>query len=194
MVQLGFAALFAGIVALAAALNAEAGPEIVTLPLLLAGLGIGALASQLGSVTVSAVPDERSAEVGGLQNTVTNLGASIGTALAGAVLIAGLTTSFLTGIQANPAIPADLSAQAQVQLAAGVPFLSNEQLAAALSDAGVDQATATAAIEQNEQSRLDGLRAALGLLALIALAALFLTRGIPVHQPGTPEPAPPPRT
>ncbi|GAA1421927.1 MFS transporter [Catellatospora coxensis] len=194
VVQLGFAALFAGIVALAAALNAEAGPEIVTLPLLLAGLGIGALASQLGSVTVSAVPDERSAEVGGLQNTVTNLGASIGTALAGAVLIAGLTTSFLTGIQANPAIPADLSAQAQVQLAAGVPFLSNEQLAAALSDAGVDQATATAAIEQNEQSRLDGLRAALGLLALIALAALFLTRGIPVHQPGTPEPAPPPRT
>jgi len=37
---------------------------------------------------VSSVPDEQSAEVGGLQNTVTNLGASIGTALTGAVLIA----------------------------------------------------------------------------------------------------------
>ena len=70
------------------ALEVGAGPEIVTGPLLLAGLGIGALASQLGSVTVSAVPDEQSGEVGGLQNTVTNLGASIGTALAGAVLIA----------------------------------------------------------------------------------------------------------
>ena len=42
------------------------------------GLGIGALASQLGAVTVSAVPDERSPEVGGIQNTMTNLGASLG--------------------------------------------------------------------------------------------------------------------
>ena len=49
--------------------------------ILTVGLGIGALASQLGAVTVSAVPDEQSSEVGGLQNTVTNLGASIGTAL-----------------------------------------------------------------------------------------------------------------
>ncbi len=64
-------------------------------PMLLAGLGVGALASQLGSVTVSAVPDSQSGEVGGLQNTLTNLGASIGTALAGAVLIAALTASFL---------------------------------------------------------------------------------------------------
>ena len=68
-----------------ALLDIDAGPEIVTWPMLLAGLGIGALASQLGALTVSSVPDERSGEVGGLQNTVTNLGTSIGTALAGAV-------------------------------------------------------------------------------------------------------------
>jgi hypothetical protein len=67
-------------------------------------LGIGALASQLGSATVSAVPGEQSGEVGGVQNTMTNLGASIGTALAGAVLISALTASFLTGVQNNPAV------------------------------------------------------------------------------------------
>ena len=49
----------------------------------LVGLGIGALASQLGAVTVSAMPDSQSAEVGGLQNTFTNFGASLGTALVG---------------------------------------------------------------------------------------------------------------
>ncbi|HXZ75403.1 MAG TPA: MFS transporter, partial [Streptosporangiaceae bacterium] len=86
VVQIGFLALFAGIVILVALLDVGAGPEIITWPMLLAGLGVGALASQLGSVTVSAVPDEQSGEVGGVQNTVTNLGASIGTALAGAVL------------------------------------------------------------------------------------------------------------
>ena len=75
VVRLGFLALFAGIVVMVAALDAGAGPEIVTWPMLLAGLGVGALASQLGSVTVSSVPDEQSGEVGGLQNTVTNLGA-----------------------------------------------------------------------------------------------------------------------
>ncbi len=97
--------MFAGIVALFPALDVGAGPEIVTVPLLFAGLGIGALASQLGSVTVSAVPDDQSAEVGGLQNTATNLGASLGTALAGSLLIAALSTSFLTGIEQNDAVP-----------------------------------------------------------------------------------------
>jgi MFS family permease len=105
VVRLGFVALLVGIVALVAALDVGAGPEIVTWPLLLAGMGVGALASQLGSVTVSAVPDARSAEVGGLQNTATNLGASIGTALAGAVLISALTTSFLTVSEPIPRSP-----------------------------------------------------------------------------------------
>jgi MFS family permease len=102
VVQLGFLALFAGIVALVAALEVGVGPEVVTWPMLLAGLGVGALASQLGSVTVSAVADEQSAEVGGLQNSVTNLGASIGTALAGAALISALTTVVLRGHPGQP--------------------------------------------------------------------------------------------
>src|SRR5262245_12893492 len=105
VVRAGFFALFAGIAVMLALLDIDAGPEIVTWPMLLAGLGIGALASQLGAVTVSSVPDERSGEVGGLQNTVTNLGASIGTALAGALLISALTSSFFTNIAGNPEIP-----------------------------------------------------------------------------------------
>ena len=105
VVRVGFLALFAGIAVMVALLDISAGPEIVTWPMLLAGLGIGALASQLGAVTVSSVPDERSGEVGGLQNTVTNLGASIGTALAGAVLISALTSSFFTNIADNPDVP-----------------------------------------------------------------------------------------
>ena len=103
--QLGFAVLFVAIVVFIAALDAGAGPEIVTWPMLLAGLGIGMLASQLGAVTVSSVPDEQSGEVGGLQNTASNLGISIGTALAGAVLISALSSSFFSGIASNPAVP-----------------------------------------------------------------------------------------
>ena len=89
MVRLGLLAMFAGIAVLMSAIDPTAGARIVTIPLLLAGLGIGALASQLGAGAVSAVPDELSPEVG------RNLGAAIGTALAGSLLITALTTSFL---------------------------------------------------------------------------------------------------
>jgi predicted MFS family arabinose efflux permease len=190
VVQLGFLALFAGIVALVAALEVGVGPEVITWPMLLAGLGIGALASQLGSVTVSAVPDEQSAEVGGLQNTFTNLGASLGTALAGAVLISALTSSFLSGIESNPAIPQNLSSKAQVELAAGVPFIPDDELQSALADAGVSPSTATAVVQENEAARLDGLRSSLAVLAVIALVALYFSSGIPTRQPGSERPEP----
>ncbi len=189
VVRIGFLALFASIVILISLLDLGAGPEITTGPMLFAGLGVGALASQLGSVTVSAVPDEQSGEVGGLQNTVTNLGASIGTALAGAVLISALTTSFFTGIQGNPAIPEDLSANAQVKLSSGIPFISDADLRKGLEDAGVPPETADAIVEQNQQSRLDGLRASLAFLAVGALLAFVFAAGIPTRQPAATPPS-----
>jgi len=179
VVRIGFGLLLLGIVVLLVALDQGSGPEVVTWPLLLAGLGIGSLASQLGAVTVSAVPDEQSGEVGGIQNTVTNLGASIGTALAGAVLISVLTTTFLGSVASNAAIPKELSAQAQVQLSAGVPFVSDADLSAALKEAGVPPATAQAVVDENVKSRINGLRAALAVLALLALVALPTTRRLP---------------
>jgi len=185
VVRIGLLSMFAGIVALFTAMDISAGAEIVTVPLLLAGFGIGSLASQLGSVTVSAVPDDESDEVGGLQNTATNLGASLGTALAGSVLIAMLTSSFLTGIAGNDSIPAEVSSQASVQLAAGIPFLSDADLEAALAAAGVDDRVAQAAVDENAQARLDGLRTALAVLALLALVALFWSGRIPAEQPGS---------
>jgi EmrB/QacA subfamily drug resistance transporter len=186
VVRAGLLALLAGVLALLVAMDVDAGAEIVTGPLLLAGLGIGALASQLGSVTVSAVPDDRSTEVGGLQNTATNLGASLGTALAGSVMIAILTSSFVTGIQQNSAVPAEVSAQAEVELAGGIPFLSDADLEAALDDAGASEATTNAVVDANGEARLDGLRAALATMALMALLALFFSGRIPEDQPGEP--------
>jgi hypothetical protein len=102
VVRIGLFSLLAGTLVLLGALDADAGAEIVFVPMLFVGLGIGALASQLGSVTVSAVPDDQSPEVGGVQNTMTNLGASMGTALAGSIIIAAVTTSFLANIQQKP--------------------------------------------------------------------------------------------
>jgi MFS family permease len=185
VVQVALVAMFAGTVVLLAAIDEDASAEIVTLPLLLLGFGIGALASQLGAVTVSAVPDEQSPEVGGLQNTATNIGASLGTALAGSVLIASLTTTLLAGIQENPAVPPEVSRQADVRLSSGVPFVSDADLESALEQAGVTGETASAIVDENATARLRALRAALTVIAIVAAAALFFAARIPTRQPGS---------
>jgi MFS family permease len=193
LVRVGLGLILLGVLSMIGGLEVGAGAGIVTVPLLLIGLGIGVLASQLGAVTVSSVPDEQSAEVGGLQNTVTNLGASIGTAFAGAVLISALASSFLLGIETNPDVPSEVVAQAEVQIASGIPFISDADLDAALSDAGVDADLARSILDDNATARIDGLRAALGALAVLGVLAILATRRLPSSSvgaaPGTSEPA-----
>jgi MFS family permease len=186
VVRAGLLGLFAGTVVLLAGLDPDAGPEIVFVPMLLIGLGIGALASQLGAVTVGAVPDERSTEVGGIQNTATNLGASLGTAISGSILIAAVSAAFLTNIQNSPAIPGAVKSQAQVELAGGVPFVSDADLEAALEKANADSAASNAALEAYADARIVGLRSALAILALLTLMALFIAQRIPKTQPQAP--------
>jgi EmrB/QacA subfamily drug resistance transporter len=190
IVRSGLLALFAGTVVLLGALDVNSGPEVVLVPLLLIGLGIGALASQLGAVTVSAVPDDQASEVGGVQNTMTNLGASIGTALAGAILIATLSTTFVANIQKSDAIPASVKSQAQVQLGGGVPFISDADLNAALDEANVPPEQSDAALAAYQDARIAGLESALAVLALAAVIALFLAQKIPTVQPGAEQSAP----
>jgi len=192
VVRWGLGLLLVGILSLIAGLEAGAGAEVVTVPLLLAGLGVGALASQLGAVTVSAVPDEASGEVGGLQNTMTNLGASLGTALAGSILVAGLTTAFLQGIDQNPDVPDQLVATAEVELAGGIPFVSDADLEEGLQDAGLPAAEVSALVDENETARIAALRVSLAALALLALVSLFFTRLVPtapVGRAGAAEPS-----
>ena len=189
--RIGFGLLFLGIVVLLAALDAGAGARRRDGPLLLAGLGIGALASQLGAVTVSAVPDSQSGEVGGIQNTVTNLGASIGTALSGAILIAVLTTTFFGSVAANPAIPKELTSQAQVELSAGIPFVSDVGPERQLckrptchrrrpppSSTRTRRAGSTVCVPRSPCSPSS------------RLLALLLTRRLPTVQPGDDDPGP----
>lgn len=128
-------------------------------------------------------------DAGGLQNTVTNLGASIGTALSGAVLVAALTTSLIAGVQNNPAVPADVKSKANTELASGVPFLSDKDLKAALDKAGVPAETADEIVDENATARVDALRSSLSVIAVIALMALYFGGGIHRERPtGAPKP------
>jgi MFS family permease len=185
VVRAGLAAMAAGIFLLVAGMDPGAGAGVVAVPMLVIGVGLGLLASQLGAVTVSAVPESQSAEVGGLQNTATNLGASLGTALIGSVLIASLSSSVVEGLRNDPEVPDSVFAAAETDLAGGVPFLSDSQLRDALRDAGLDPSAVDAIVEVNADARLDALRSAFGLAGILAVGGLLLTARIPDRAPGS---------
>ncbi|MFD3745374.1 MFS transporter [Nocardia sp. NPDC058633] len=189
VVRVGLAAMILGILVLVAGMDPGADAGVVAVPMVLMGLGLGALASQLGAVTVSAVPDSQSAEVGGLQNAAANLGASLGTALVGSVLIATLSTSIIAEVNEHPDVPASVKQQATTELAAGVPFLSDVQLQEALRDNAVPEPRAAEILEVNSAARLDALRVAFSLTAFLAIAALFCTGRIPRRPQGGADPA-----
>lgn len=59
--------------------------------LLLIGLGLGTMLTPSVNVVQSAFPQERQGEISGLSRSVSNLGSALGTAVAGTILVSGLT-------------------------------------------------------------------------------------------------------
>jgi MFS family permease len=173
--------LLAGAALLLAALLGEnpADAGIVTVPFLLLGAGLGLLASQLGNVIVSSEPVERSGEVGGLQYTAQNLGASLGTALIGAVVIGTLATQLLQGIEDSPAVSDSVEQAAGIQIEAGVEFVSDAQLEAALAQTPLAPEEQEAIVAANAEARVEALQFGMLAVALVALLGLFPTRRLP---------------
>jgi MFS family permease len=178
--RLGLVAVSIAAVILLATLDVELNDFGFLIGLAVFGVGAGLLASQLGNVIISAAPPAQTNEAGGLQGTAQNLGASLGTALIGAILLTGLTNGFVDRITANDGLPAEV--RTTIATAAGeqglevIPVAQAEQF---LIDAGLppDQAAAIAA--DYGAAQLDGLRLALGGVALLALLGLFFTRNLP---------------
>ena len=87
-------------------------------------------------------------------------------------------------IAENPDVPPEVTSQANVELANGIPFISDADLESALDKANVSSQTTDAALDAYRGARIAGLRAALAILALLAIVALFLAQRIPTRQPG----------
>jgi MFS family permease len=91
LIVAGFALTIAGI-ALVIALAAATSSIWGFLPgLFLIGLGVGAMLTPSVNVVQSAFPDQLQGEISGVSRSVSNLGSSLGTAIAGTVLVAGIT-------------------------------------------------------------------------------------------------------
>lgn len=180
----------AGLLTIAAAvflLLATIDPELRSLAfaasMALLGAGMGLIASQLGNVVQSSVDASGRSEAGGLQYTGQQLGSSLGVALIGAIVLAGLTSNFLSTVMEDERIGTEVAAQVSVAVGGGVEFVSTDQVAAAVSQTGLDDETAAAIIEDYESAQLRSLRTGLLAALAVALLTLLFTGSLPSKRP-----------
>ena len=170
-------------------------PEIDTTPFAIAmatlGVGMGLIVSQLGNVVQSAVGEDDRGEAGGLQYTAQQLGASMGTALIGAIVISGLVVSFSSNVEANEKVSEAVKQQVGVRLESGVSFVSTEHVRSAAAKAGVSEAEADELVAEYADSQLLALKTGLLIVALLSAAAFLATRNLPARAGPAKEPEPP---
>ena len=89
----GFILTIGGIGLLLLMVKGHPGPWAFAPGLFLAGLGIGVMLTPSVNVVQSSFGEDRQGEISGLSRSVSNLGSSFGTAIAGTILVAGITSS-----------------------------------------------------------------------------------------------------
>ncbi len=135
--------------------------------------------SQLGNVIMSSVAPDETNEAGGLQGSAQNLGASLGTALIGSVLLLGLLHGFNSAIQQNAALPSDVKTQISAATEKGIPIVTTEQAHQALLDAGLKPAEADAVTADYGDAQLEALKTSMLAVAFLAVISFWFTRRLP---------------
>jgi Na+/melibiose symporter-like transporter len=181
------------VVAAALLLLATIQPELAdtgfAVSMALLGLGMGLLASQLGNVVQSSVDASGRGEAGGLQYAGQQLGSSLGVALIGAIVLSGLTSGFVANVQSDERINDQVESQVTVAVGSGIDFVDADQIGEAARQAGLDEATSDAIVDDYEQAQLRSLKTGLLAAALLALGSLAFTRDLP-HDRRSPSETP----
>lgn len=179
IIRLGQIFLILGSVLLLGAIQPDIEGWLFGASLFIAGLGLGLLVSQIGNVTMSAVSESKSSEVGGLQGTFQNLGASLGTAVVGSVMIASLTTTFVQTIDQNPTLPQSVKTSISDNSTAGIPIVSASDVENSAIEAGLSQSEAETISSDYKVSQVSSLKASMVFLVGLAILTLLFSRNIP---------------
>ncbi len=90
LIVTGFVTTIAGIIVLLVMVKGHPGAWYFAPGLFLIGVGVGVMLTPSVNVVQSAFPENLQGEISGLSRSVSNLGSSFGTAIAGTILVAGL--------------------------------------------------------------------------------------------------------
>ncbi|MBP7594558.1 MAG: MFS transporter [Candidatus Microthrix sp.] len=183
IVRAGLMTTVVAIVALLATVKPDLGDAGFAVSMAVLGVGMGLIVSQLGNVVQSSVDASGRGEAGGLQYTGQQLGSSLGVALIGAIVLAGLTGAFVNQVESDTRIADEVSAQVSVAAQPGIDFVDSSQIEAAAAQADIDERTGAAIVDDYETAQLQALKAGLLAAALLALVSLAFTGGLPHESP-----------
>ncbi|WP_277752681.1 MFS transporter [Streptomyces sp. L2] len=121
LIMAGFLVCDAGVAALIALVAAFSTAWAFVPGLLLIGLGLGLMLTPSVNVVQSQFPEQRQGEISGLSRSVSNLGSSFGTAIAGTILVSGLSKGAYAAAMITLAVAglAGLAAAARLPRAQG---------------------------------------------------------------------------
>jgi MFS family permease len=90
LIVVGFVVAIAGIIVLVVMVRGNPSAWAFAPGLFLLGTGVGIMLTPSVNVVQSAFPEKLQGEISGLSRSISNLGSSLGTAIAGTILVAGL--------------------------------------------------------------------------------------------------------
>jgi MFS family permease len=90
LILVGFVTTIIGIIVLIVLVKGRPGAWYFAPGLFLIGAGVGTMLTPSVNVVQSAFPEDLQGEISGLSRSISNLGSSLGTAIAGTILVAGL--------------------------------------------------------------------------------------------------------
>lgn len=156
--------------------------------LIVFGIGQGALVTLVFNVLVTASPKEKAGDVGSVRGTTQNLASAVGTALAGALLVTILSVTAGRAVTEHVELPEELVAQVNMD---NINFISNDELREVLAQTSANPTQVDAAVEVNEQARLQALKRGLLVLAGISATAILPAARLPRYRPEEiPDPSP----
>jgi EmrB/QacA subfamily drug resistance transporter len=179
IVRSGLTITVVSIVMLLATIDPELNGAAFAWSMAVLGVGMGLIVSQLGNVIQSSVDASGRGEAGGLQFTSQQLGSSLGVALLGAIVLSGLASAFVSNISADERISSEISSQVGVAVQSGLDFVAADQIQTAAQQAGLDEQTTQALVDDYEAAQLQSLKAGLLAAALLTLTSLAFTADLP---------------
>jgi Na+/melibiose symporter-like transporter len=171
VVRLGFALFAFGVLLLILVVPRSGSGWALSVPLVIAGSGLGLLVSELNNYTLSPIADERVSQAAGMNSAAGSFGLSFGLAFAGAIMLATLAVSFTAMAESSTVLaPAEQQRVAQV-LQDDAELMSNTKLTELLAQQQVE--VRQEIIRINTEARPLALQVALALPFLAGVLGLL---------------------
>ena len=179
MAGFGFMTLGAASMGLTAR-NATSGIDFA-LGIFLIGLGVGLIASQNQNLVISSVPNKFSSEISGVLNTCLNIGSSMGTALAGAIIITSFIFNFTTQVDGSTAFTDGQKTQINTTVNQQAQIVSNAAFESLVVT--VPQPQQTDLVNINSQARQTALTRIYIVIGGIGIMGILASLLIPKTKP-----------